>query len=204
MRRVHKEVTLRTGELGGLKRIFQHAVTKGWLDNSRMPVIRLPKPGKDLRKEKRRPAFMPEEWDKVVRNMVHHIESSDHPEVRADRRMLAYYMLIMANTGMRPTDEHAIVKWKHVQEFKRAGRSYCRVWIGDQGSRSGRITGTGSSALAFSSSSRAVASCVVVIAAPSRPRPCPRSPSFAPSGPRPPSSPAAAPPRRRSRPATAP
>lgn len=138
MRMPHKEASLCSGELRGIKQIFRLAGKKGWIDAAKIPEFPPNKRLRDKRKHQQRPAFMPEEWTKVVRNMAHYARKTDHPEVRYDRQMLIYYMLIMANTGMRPTDEHALVQWKHVEQFEHNGSSYCRVWIGDEGKTGSR------------------------------------------------------------------
>lgn len=137
MRRNRKEASLRSGELRGIKQIFKFAASKGWVEATKIPDF----PVTATRKKARghaRPAFTPEEWQHVVENMARYAQAATHPEVRYDRDMLIYYMLIMAHTGMRPTDEHTLVKWRHVEQIERDGAKYCRIWIGEEGKTGSR------------------------------------------------------------------
>jgi len=45
------------------------------------------------------------------------------------RELLRDYILILANTVMRPGTETYNLKWKHIEEFQQNGLRYMRFWV---------------------------------------------------------------------------
>jgi len=114
----HEPVELRSGELATIKAIFAFASKEGLITAKQIPEI--PKSSKNIRdiKKTRHPAFSKEHW-KIVEDNIDDFVKTRNEEDRLSRTGFKYFMLIMAETGLRPGKEHASICWRHI-EFDRA------------------------------------------------------------------------------------
>ena len=110
----HKEMELPSGTMGTINAIFEFALRKGIVAANQRPDV--PSPTKDFRdkKKSRRPAFSSEHWKKLVAGMDDYIADAPRDKETRARENLRYYILIMAEMGIRPGKEHSQLQWKHV------------------------------------------------------------------------------------------
>ena len=69
---------------------------------------------KPIRKDVRRPHFTRTDWNKLIRNARHWINSAEHPSITRDRTLLWNYTLILANTGIRVGEARTLC-WKDIR-----------------------------------------------------------------------------------------
>jgi integrase len=93
-----------------LNRVFDTALQQGWMQRKNVPE--LTNTGK---KGKRRPTFTVEEWRKLRSNLRHWVNKTNMQRSVAIRELMWDYVLIVANTGMRPGTETYNLKWKQVR-----------------------------------------------------------------------------------------
>jgi integrase len=117
----HEPVELRSGELAAIKSVFAFASKEGLITAKQIPEI--PKSSKNIKdiKKTRHPAFSKEHW-KIVEERIGDYINTRNEEDRISRTGFKYYMLIMAETGLRPGMEHSSIRWRHV-EFDKADDS---------------------------------------------------------------------------------
>ena len=100
-----------------LRAIFDLAARKKWIQRGAIPKLTVK--GKGV-KTKRRPIFMPSEWNKLTSFMNGKWQTDTKTWIgRYKRQLLRIYVLTLASTGMRPGEEPLNLKWKHVQSFKK-------------------------------------------------------------------------------------
>ena len=100
-----------------LRAIFDLAARKKWIQRGAIPKLTVK--GKGI-KTKRRPHFKPNEWNKLTSFMNGKWQTDTRTWLgRYKRQVLRIYVLMIANTGMRPGGEPLNLKWKHVQPFKK-------------------------------------------------------------------------------------
>jgi integrase len=93
-----------------LTRVFDTALQNGWMQRKNVPE--LTNTGK---KGKRRPTFTLDEWRKLRANLRHWVNKTNVQRSIAIRELMWDYVLIVANTGMRPGTETYNLKWKQVR-----------------------------------------------------------------------------------------
>jgi hypothetical protein len=92
-----------------MNRVFDVALQNGWMQRRNVPEL-----SNEGRKTKRRPTFTLDEWRKMRANLRHWVNKTNIPRSIAIRELLWDYVLIVANTGMRPGTETYNLKWKQV------------------------------------------------------------------------------------------
>lgn len=109
----HEAVELRSGELSTIRAIFQFASKDGLITAKQIPDI--PKSSKNIRdiKKSRHPAFSKEHW-KIVEDKIDAYTRTPNEDDRKARIGFKYFMLIMAETGLRSGKEHTGIKWRHL------------------------------------------------------------------------------------------
>jgi integrase len=110
----HKPVELRSGELSLIKSVFAFASEEGLITAKQIPDI--PKSSKNIKdiKRARHPAFSKDHWG-IVEEKIDEYVAESHESFRMARTGFKYFMLIMAETGLRPGNEHASIRWRHVE-----------------------------------------------------------------------------------------
>jgi integrase len=93
-----------------LNRVFDTALQSGWMQRKNVPVL-----GNSGKKANRRPTFTLDEWRKLRANLRHWVSKTNVQRSIAIRELMWDYVLIVANTGMRPGTETYNLKWKQVR-----------------------------------------------------------------------------------------
>ena len=92
-----------------LNRIFDTAISSGWMSKSQVPLL-----SNKGAKGERRPAFSVDEWKVIIRQLKTWQNIGQKTITRNMRELLRDYVLILANTGMRYGTESQNIKWKHI------------------------------------------------------------------------------------------
>lgn len=93
-----------------LNRVFDTAISEGWLKQQQIPPFKVT--GK---KSERRPAFTPQEWNKITANLRHWVDKTHKERPRQLRELMWDYVLILANTGIRTGTEAYNLKWSQIR-----------------------------------------------------------------------------------------
>lgn len=110
----HEAVELRSGELATIKAIFLFASKEGLITAKQIPEIpKFSKSQKDINKT-RYPAFSKEHWDIIESKIDDYLKTPGDDDQKA-RIGFKYYLLIMAETGLRPGIEQSLIKWRHIE-----------------------------------------------------------------------------------------
>ena len=109
-----------------LRGIFKTALRHGWLKEHQVPEIR-----NDKVRSKRRPAFTLDEYKLLYRFMRKWCRTGKAQRTRDIRALLRDYVLIIANSGMRPGTETDSLRWRNIEEFydPRSGEGFLRLWV---------------------------------------------------------------------------
>ena len=107
-----------------LNRVFDEAVTRGYMNRSHVPV--LINKGRD---STRRPDFSREEYRKLIRTLPSWIDKGREGKSRDMRHLLRDYVLILANTGIRHGTEAQNLRWKHVTLFEEQGEQFLEMSV---------------------------------------------------------------------------
>ncbi len=96
--------------LGDFRHFLKWAIERGYTDSlPQFPTVK--------QKHNRRPHFDPADWGKLTRYMRTFLIKAKHPSVRRDRNLLVYYVLILANTGIR-VGEARELKWRDIRPIQ--------------------------------------------------------------------------------------
>lgn len=110
-------ISRQRGELVILRQLLRQAVKWGYLNNSQVPAVEVPK----ARVPNNRPSFSPEEFRRLEATSLERLSDPDiHEHLRWDRTVLHAQIMIGAFSGMRPT-EMKNLNWGDVLGY-RAGR----------------------------------------------------------------------------------
>lgn len=123
MKRDPKASTINTHN-SALNRVFTEAVARGYMSKNQVPSL-LNK-GRDA---ERRPDFNREEYRILTANFAPWIAKSRKGKSNDMRLLLRDYVLILANTGMRPGTETDNLLWQHVNVFKANGQDYLEMSV---------------------------------------------------------------------------
>jgi integrase len=99
-----------------LRRIFSEAVNHGYVSLSQVPSLKVAKGAGQS--TVRRPSFTRDEYKKLYTFMREWVKGGRRGKASDIRYLLQDYVLILANSGLRPGTETANLKWKHL-EFRR-------------------------------------------------------------------------------------
>jgi len=80
------------------------------------------------RKPNRRPYFTRSDWNILTNKLPAWTERSTDKNHRYARRMMRYYILILANSGLR-TDEAEKIKWKDIAYYVRNGEGHVKIMV---------------------------------------------------------------------------
>lgn len=109
-----------------LRRVFAVAVKNNWISEFQVPNIINTGINE---KAKRRPYFTIEEYRLLYRYMRHWCLNGRKQLTKDIRFLLRDYVLIIANTGMRPGTETDSLKWKDISEFEKDGKKYIKMIV---------------------------------------------------------------------------
>ena len=110
-----------------LRRVFAVAVKNNWMSDFQVPAII-----NTGRKEQaqRRAYFTREEYRILCRHLRKFANTGRKQQTRDIRTLLRDYVLIVANTGMRPGTETVNLRWNDISEFQAAdGKKYLRMIV---------------------------------------------------------------------------
>jgi len=95
-----------------LRQVFEFSRKHGDITQADLPVIKSPRV-----KSNRRPAFDLKQYKKLYRRSMWRYKQSTHPKIKKSRQLLHDYILIMAGSGMRPTEAKTL-RWCDISTFK--------------------------------------------------------------------------------------
>jgi hypothetical protein len=99
-----------------LSRIFSEAVHQGYMPAFQVPSLKVQKG--EGREGSRRPTFTMDEYKRLFTYMRKWVKQGRKGKSSEMRYLLQDYVLILANSGLRPGTETANLKWKHL-EFRK-------------------------------------------------------------------------------------
>lgn len=126
----HKPTNPRSGEIGFLKSVFDMAVRRGKISEKQVPEFpSFSKSIKDIQKT-RHPAFSKEHWAKLLAALPSFIDVPNPNHILA-RKLFCHYVVIMAETGLRPGKEYQQLSWQNVTFNKddETGQEYAEVYV---------------------------------------------------------------------------
>lgn len=114
-----------TNHLSALNRIYNIALSRGWVTRSKIPELK-----NRGSKSSRRPDFTYPEWRRI-RRLLREYQKLGHTEkTKQMRELLRDYVLILANTGIRHGTESLNLKWKHIEWYEHTdGHRYLRLTV---------------------------------------------------------------------------
>lgn len=112
-----------------LRGIFKAAVQKGAVKEADVPKIKKIVNGQTRRSkdDSRRPSFSKEEYNSLVQKLSRWPSKAKTEENKQRRLLLNDYILILANTGIRPGNESDRLTWKDVQYVQQRGKTYVQL-----------------------------------------------------------------------------
>jgi len=119
-----------------LNYVFNYALDKGWMFQHQVPHIT--NKGK---KAVRRPYFNMDEYRLLTQHKLPVFSKTGHTSfTRELRELMREYVLILANTGMRPGEESLNLKWNQIEVFKDSdGESYLQLHVDGKTGKRGLI-----------------------------------------------------------------
>lgn len=105
-----------------LNRVFDEAEERGWITSAIRPTLR--NRGRQIEK---RGSFTPEEYEAIYTALRTWHTKTMHVQQQATREVLRDYVLILANTGMRPGKEATAIKWRNVIWVTVRGERYLEI-----------------------------------------------------------------------------
>ena len=102
-----------------LNRVFDEALTHGYLNRAQLPVI-----SNQGTEAKRRPDITEEEWRTLYKGMRKWVRDARQGHESLLRGILQNYILILGNTGIRPGTEAMNLKWRHITLIEHGGKTY--------------------------------------------------------------------------------
>jgi integrase len=118
-----KASTLNTHN-SAMNRVYAEAVSRGFVMQAKVPILANNGEG-----AQRRPDFSLADYRTMIRKLPHFIEQGKGGKSRDMRELLRDYVLIVANTGMRPGTEDQNLRWKHVTVFTEKGLDYVEFYL---------------------------------------------------------------------------
>lgn len=116
-----------------LRDVFRTGVKYDAIREADFPLLTLKKKARKARggpSERSRSAFTKEEFRQLYMFLRHWHRKTDKPEQSQRRELLRDYVLVLANTGLRPGTETDGLCWKHVEYFKATdGKEYPRLIV---------------------------------------------------------------------------
>lgn len=106
-----------------LNRVFDEALMRGYITKTQIPHLE----NKGVVSD-RRPSFTANEYIKIYKNFDGWIKKARKNEVLV-RNVLANYILILANTGMRAGTEAMNLKWQHIAIEEVKGQEMLTLYL---------------------------------------------------------------------------
>ena len=107
-----------------LNRVFDEAVTRGYMQKSQVPVLT-----NTGRASMRRADFNRNEYAQMLRTLPRWVKQTRLSKSLQMRELLRDYIRFLANTGIRHGTEAQNVCWKHIEVFEDNGRKYLAIWV---------------------------------------------------------------------------
>jgi integrase len=107
-----------------LNRVFDEALMRGFITKTQIPFLE----NKGLTSD-RRPDFTEQEYTALYQYMRKWVKSAREGKEKRVRNMLRDYILILANTGLRPGTETMNLKWKHITFVEHDKKRYLTLTI---------------------------------------------------------------------------
>jgi integrase len=107
-----------------LNRVFDVALQLGFMTKSQVPELQ-----NTGGQSNRRPDIRIEEYEKLLRGMRAYIQAAREGYERDIRLLLRDYVLILANTGIRPGTEAMNLKWQHISITTKNEKQYLTLSI---------------------------------------------------------------------------
>ncbi len=107
-----------------LNRVFDEALMRGFMTKTQVPHLE----NKGVTSE-RRPSFTANEYIKIHTNFDGWIKKARKGNETLVRNVLANYILILANTGMRAGTEAMNLKWQHINIEKIKGHEVLSIYV---------------------------------------------------------------------------
>lgn len=123
MGREPKSSTLNTHN-SALNRVFDEAVMRGLLARKDVPVLM-----NKGRNGQRRPDFTQSEFQSILDQFPAWIAAGRSGKSQQMRELLFDYVQVLANTGMRHGTETENLRWRQVNMFEDAGRTYLELTV---------------------------------------------------------------------------
>lgn len=105
-----------------LNRVFDEAEQRGWITSAIRPTLK--NRGRQIEK---RGTFTPEEYEAIYTALRTWHTKTMHVQQQATREVLRDYVLILANTGIRPGKEATRIKWRNVTWVTERGERYLEI-----------------------------------------------------------------------------
>ncbi|WP_445809676.1 site-specific integrase [Yoonia sp.] len=118
-----KASTLNTHN-SAMNRVYAEAVSRGFVMQAKVPILANNGEG-----AQRRPDFSLADYRTMIRKLPYWIEQGKGGKSRDMRELLRDYVLIVANTGMRPGTEDQNLRWKHVTVFTENQLDYVEFYL---------------------------------------------------------------------------
>lgn len=118
-----KASTLNTHN-SAMNRVYDEAVARGFIAQSKVPVL-----ANNGATGTRRPDFSLQDYRTMIRKLPHWIDKGKGGKSRNMRHLLRDYVLIVANTGMRPGTEAENLRWKHITIFTEGDKEYVEFYL---------------------------------------------------------------------------
>ncbi len=107
-----------------LNRVFDEALMRGFMTKTQVPHLE----NRGITSE-RRPSFTANEYIKIYSNFDSWINKARKGNEFLVRNVLANYILILANTGMRAGTEAMNLKWQHIAIEKIKGHEVLSIYV---------------------------------------------------------------------------
>ena len=91
-----------------LRGVFEHGIKQGFISRSEIPNIK-----SERVKSNRRPSFDIKEYKKLIRVSTSRCKKAPTEVIRRKRLILHEFILVMANTGMRPIEAKTL-RWRDI------------------------------------------------------------------------------------------
>lgn len=105
-----------------LNRVFDEAELRGWITSAIRPVVK-----SRGRQGEKRGTFSPEEYEAIYTALRSWHTKTMHVQQQATREVLRDYVLILANTGIRPGKEATQIKWRNITWVTERGEQYLEI-----------------------------------------------------------------------------
>jgi integrase len=118
-----KASTLNTHN-SAMNKVYAEAVSRGFVAQGKVPIL-----ANKGEEGQRRPDFSLDDYRTMIRKLPAWITKGKKGKSQNMRELLRDYVLIVANTGMRPGTEDQNLLWKHVTVFTAGGKEYVEFYL---------------------------------------------------------------------------